>query len=993
MSLYERVPQLDLSPEYDGPVYSPTRPGDYLRVLREVFTFPQRVRDYARTYARGTRGETPPPEGFSLSDWLDWLHHSPAQFSFLWILTMLMLGAAVVIPNAAGLVAARLAQTSLPFAAMAASVWLMILLGLLVLASAVFLERLLPGVELLLVLALPFAVGLGLFWLAITAASFFGLGAGLNGLLFLGGCYGLALGAAASNGLAAASIGRNGRLTHTVSAVLLAFLSAWIVIASANGEGAVLLTGAYGSLFVVTALAYLLGALRPVEWLMHGTLQGVSPSAEAWLALPRVTPLPIRGLHEHLTAWLDFDWKRGMENAAGLWRYTGQQETVRRALHEILRGDRLPAAGAPLTRLIFPQPKTAPKTAPAPSQPGKPDEKQADKIVEMVGFVADDPARFPWEMVSFDSPVDAARTWWRGRVAAPLRSGTPYVQRRQKRQQLRQRALHRGLAQPLPSTTPEEAVTAGFSYLSRGYLTDAVEAFKKAPASPLGKEMQSLVEALNVLSSEENLLSNAGVKLPQRPKEPRRKASWDALEKVQQVVMFGRLARQSVSQSKREFAADEARRLLGELSAGAGAPAVEMRHLQRLAELWEADLSEWLAMSGEPQPIKPVDNPFIFAEPLRKQQMFVNRERELAELRLAWNQENLQPVVLFGQPLVGKTSLLYNARQANPHVELAWFHLGHSNRERAGIRSTLAAICAAVQEATILDVLSLDRRRAASLPAIESASDPFAETERFIRQACSLLSPRVLILIMDDFDAVQRLFINAEELDHLLDFLEHLFQIVKNFSVVFVSQHAPVLFEDRFSHNFAGTARIHSIGLLDRAHVAKLLRPAGLQLWFSDDAVDAVHRLTGGHPYLVQLTAHTLVQRFNRRAADKQGDPLVDEADVADVLGEPELALRGQNLYRRMRDLARQAGPQAEALLGAIAADPNGSPRAELGKALVPDLLPNDDALGTLLWQLGRYGMVEEDAGGAWRLRMELWRRWEQSARALPALTDLAEES
>jgi hypothetical protein len=38
-----------------------------------------------------------------------------------------------------------------------------------------------------------------------------------------------------------------------------------------------------------------------------------------------------------------------------------------------------------------------------------------------------------------------------------------------------------------------------------------------------------------------------------------------------------------------------------------------------------------------------------------------------------------------------------------------------------------------------------------------------------------------------------------------------------------------------------------------------------------------------------------------------------------------------------------------------------------------------------MLFRLTRYGMIEENEDGRWRLRNELWRKWEEGRLALPA--------
>lgn len=968
MSLYERVPQIDLAPEYAERPLSALRPGDYARLLWDLFYFPQKVRYYVNAFAFKQQGESQRPESLSTKAWRGWAEESPVQLQFLFMVGMLCVGVIFVSVNLVSFVTSALAGTQFAYD----STGFAILLGL---ATSIFM--LVLGVIFkfqgtLAVFSLPIGLAISIYFLSFEIAPVYGLDDGLFALVLLCFFSGCAFGLASAGFFAAESTGWNNMaMQATIGAVIATLIALTVGYSgwrdSMAGDSASISTALTEIILIglATFLGFLLSALRVDDYLLHGRHPGRKPQTlEEWRRMPRATSIPLPYLHDHLTAWLDFDWKRGMSNAASIWWYTAQQETVRRALHEILRGD--------------PAQSTGDSKAAA---------SNAEKQFSIIGRIADAPLDYPWDMVTYGNSARSAIVWSAGRQRKPTKATPGYTQRRIKRQQLRQRAMNPTPAAALPEKSPDQALIAGFWYLDKGYIANASSAFKKAPDLPLVKEMQSIVDALNTLSSEENLLANPNLKLPARPADAKRKETWEALDKLRAILQNARIARQS-SGEKQELAAAQAQRLLGELASDRSSNRVELRQIRRLAELWEADLDESLIPSDATNNLKPVDNPFVFAEPLRKRQMFVDRETELREWKTAWTNDNLQPVILFGQPLIGKTSLLYAAAAANAHVELAWFHLGHSNRERAGVRPILAAVCAAVQQATILDVFSFAPAKSSLAPNIENASDPYADTERLIRQVSALLAPRNLILVMDDFDAMAQLFSSQADLSHFLDFLEHLFQTIKTFNVVFVSQFSPVLFEEGARHSFASTARLHHLGPLEKKHIASLLRPADFPLYFSDAAVDAVARLSGGHPYLAQMIASYAVQRFNRMAAQQKGEPLIDYEDILAVLDDDEVVQRAQILFQRMDSLARRAGGRAESLLDAISESPDGMSRQQLVDRFGSANTRDPNALEMMLYRLSRYGMIEENEDGRWRLRNELWRKWEEGRLALPAPAD-----
>ena len=888
MSLYERVPQIDLSPEFSDPPYSPFAARDYLRLLGDLFYFPQAVRDYVRGYARALRSECSPPRTRALGVWGAWLRDNPVQTDFLWMVTLLGVLLIFVVINAAGLVAASLASSAVPLGAMAWAMLLAIVSLFIMLAIGAVGDE----VGALAPFALPAALALGLAWLAAAAAPTLDIGAGFAGVALLVIVAALAFGVAAAALCATASVGVNGIWTHAAVATVVALLLAvavgvavWPAAVETRRAGPLL--GDLLGLVLLAALGYVAGALRVDDYLLHARYPGANPAPEDWLAIARVTPLPLPHLHGHMTAWLDFEWQQGMDNCVSLWWFTGQQASVRGAMHELLRGDQPVAAP--------PDPAIKLEVAA---------DKQAARSLAMVARAADEPARYPFAMFSY-APTnlsDLLHSVLAGRGlrdAGAAVAASPSVQRRLKRQRLRQGAAQRGLVRPQPSQTPEQALVAGFWYLGRSSLPDALAAFRKVRPGPQSNEMITLVQTLHELGSQENLLSNAPRPLPQRPLKPFRPAAWQALDGVSEVVRFATLARQAVTPARRTVAAHRAMRELEALREPLPPVTAEVRYVQQLADLWAADLEDWMESATPPEPQGPVENPFLYAEPLRSGRMFVNRARELAALGQAWQSGNLQPVLLHGDPLIGKTSLLFAAERAMPSVELAWFHLGHTDRKRMALPQVLAAVEEAVRHTSVLELASFAPSRAAPAASLPTAGvDVYADAERIVRRGCALLQPRNMVLVFDDFDSAAASLRSEAALPAFLEFLAHLFQTITNFSIVFVYARPPEASAQQMTGAFAESLRTISLGPMGAAEVARLLRPPGFALYFDEGATATVVDATGGHPYLVQLLGNAVVERFNHQAAQRQGDSLICLDDVEAVLADPEFVRRAEGLLR-----------------------------------------------------------------------------------------------
>ncbi len=443
----------------------------------------------------------------------------------------------------------------------------------------------------------------------------------------------------------------------------------------------------------------------------------------------------------------------------------------------------------------------------------------------------------------------------------------------------------------MPTDAPEKALAAAFWNLDHGYLGDALAAFRKAQSSAQTNEMIALVQTLHNLGSSENLLANAQIELPQPPFKPFRPAAWQALEGVRRVVRFAGLARAAVTPARRTMATEETLDALESLRNPAPPLTAEVRYIQQLAELWAADFAAWIESAPPPEPQGAVANPFLFAEPLRTGRMFVGRRRELDALAQAWHGGNLQPVLLHGPHLMGKTSLLFAAERAIPSVELAWFHLAHTDRKRMALPQVLAAIEEAMRQSPALELTHYGS--ASTQPsAMAAGSDLYVETDRLIRRCCSLLQPANLVLVLDDFDAAAAALDSEGALTLFANFIAHLYQTIRNFSVAFTYEQPPETSEKSPLHRLAGTLRTIALPPLSPADVERLLRPPGFPLYFDDSAVARVFEVSGGKPYLVQLLGHAVVEQFNRAAAQRQGDSYLCAQDVETAIEDASFAER-----------------------------------------------------------------------------------------------------
>jgi hypothetical protein len=949
MSLFESIPQLDLSSRFDRPALSAARVGDYFALLRDIFFFPQRLRDSVQKVAREQHHEEAPPGDWHYDSWSGWFARNPIQASLIRLtalLTLIVLAGEVLL---FGVLFALQPGQSLPLTSMVLS----LLIGLLASGALLVLALYNDQIDMLTPICLPAGMALTLWLIAMLAPLTEDWLIGRGMALLLCAICGLGFGVMFGIGFALAGSGLSGRSAQVAFGAAIGALIGLSVFyvnsQSTSADQQLLLQWAGIALLGALAamLGFLVGVYRPDDWLVATIRMGNFRDPNAWQRIAHITPLPFSQLSLHLKSWLEFDWARGVENAAILWRYTGQQDQIRRALHEILA------------------------------------ETKDDKLLEMVTRIADGSHRFPFDMISYTDPLRVKMKSTGSLSPTDTPKQPTSEQRKRTRQRMRGRSAGRlSLTPDLPLDTPSKATVAGFWYLAHGYSADALTAFKKAPASPLGKEMCAIAETLAMLQREENLLATSSLKLPTQPTDAKRKPTWQMLDQLQAMIHSARLQRSSSTPEKRALASEITRRQMAEIVHVQTLPHVEMRQIQELANSWQGDLERWLA-APDVQKVKAIKNPFMFAEPLRdKQSLFVNRKAELAALKEAWTVGNLQTVFIYGQPLVGKTSLLHQAELTlSGSVQLAWFRLGHLMSDHAPLRQVLTAICTAVLNASVFEMTMFDGDGLRSLVAeIETSRDPYAVCERTIRTTCRQIGARNLVLVLDDYDALEPAFESSDDHDHFLGFLWHLYQGIKNFNVAFVSQRSPILyFRARTTNPFANTARTLVVRNLSKDDCTALLRrPAeGFSLYFTDAAVNEIFSLSGGHPYLVQLIGYAIVQRFNELAEGGKGEPLIDAQDIEEAILRPEFSGLCHHYYHQMERLIERAGYESSMLLGAIAHEVDGEREDQLAEELTPQPIQDADEMQTLLRRLAEYGVIKYSAADQrWRICSELWRKW-----------------
>ena len=674
-----------------------------------------------------------------------------------------------------------------------------------------------------------------------------------------------------------------------------------------------------------------------------------APTAPAPLGkqpyLPHVTLYPIQQLRFLIEAWLDHDWERGIENTKQIWRYTQQRPITALSLHQILHE-------------------------------GKPDDQlgQVSKFVDKLD--GDD-----WPMLFYPKGVTSKTidTLQAAQLAAgkhdPHTLATLEGQNARKRHQrrlLRQAMKTTQLPLELPLDTLTQRTVAGFWYLTHSFVEEGTLALQDLPDSDLAKELKAIATAFQKLLFTKDLLAGSPLELPERPKEPKRKATWDAIDKLKATVRFGRLYHQCRTPEKQTVAYETALRQLQEIEGDAAkVPGAERPTIMALVTLWRHELAAWRQASRSWQKMK-ADNPFIFQESLRGRKPFVGRDQQLKALKAAGADGSHQSVLLYGLAYSGKSSLVQKAT-LDYHETICFTLFSIVETEKAGlsVKTVLWALCQA-----------LNRRTQQALPDEKKFQiDPFAVTEEMIRTICRRFAKVTQTIVISNFDLLsaagpgahlQGLTITSREriADSLLTFWWRLAGSIGNLTFVFVSQKA-----ETAGSPFERYLKKIQVGPLEFKEIEKLLNtptPDFVPL-FSQRAAALVFHLSGGQPYLAQLLAHCVLDQFNRNLeADPKPEPVFLEDDVEAATRTPLFEQFSQPYFRTLLDQLETLMPGSNTVLRVIAPHEGGidTPALEEG-------MSSRYTWGTLdpiLDFLQQQGIVKAEEGW-WRVVGELLRR------------------
>jgi type I restriction enzyme M protein len=272
------------------------------------------------------------------------------------------------------------------------------------------------------------------------------------------------------------------------------------------------------------------------------------------------------------------------------------------------------------------------------------------------------------------------------------------------------------------------------------------------------------------------------------------------------------------------------------------------------------------AIPAEQAPFAPIHpNPYITGGAVDTPEMFFGRQDVLDFLKtnlIGRHQSNV--IILQGNRRTGKTSILkqvVNRDLFAPHVPVFvdCQGLGRLTSQRFFYKLAREIWKALAKHH------SIDTPPRVSRTDI-STEDPFYDFQDVLDGLLVEIPDRRVVLLIDEFEVIDRTIQEGDLEPLVLENLRHLFQHRHDLAVVLTGSYRLTKLRQEYWSILFGLGLKHEIGFLDELSARQLItRPLADIVTFSDDAVDRIIELTACQPYFVQMVCHNVVNVINTR--------------------------------------------------------------------------------------------------------------------------------
>ena len=265
-------------------------------------------------------------------------------------------------------------------------------------------------------------------------------------------------------------------------------------------------------------------------------------------------------------------------------------------------------------------------------------------------------------------------------------------------------------------------------------------------------------------------------------------------------------------------------------------------------------------LATETEEFRKVVNPYVAGTPVRSEKVFFGRRDALnfAVENLRGGEQN-NVLIYFGQRRVGKSSILYRLQESSlkEHYLFAYIDCqGFGEVDTAGL---FYRICNSIYREVKKIQSTLERPTRKKF-----IENPFGEFDEYLDKVESVLEEKQLVLLFDEYEFLEYKVKDGNVSPEIFNKLRNLMQHREKLAFIFAGTHRLTeLTEDYWSILF-NIALYHEIGQLDvEAAKALITEPVRGYLRYDELAIDKILRVTGLHPYFIQVTCRLIINHCN----------------------------------------------------------------------------------------------------------------------------------
>jgi hypothetical protein len=246
-----------------------------------------------------------------------------------------------------------------------------------------------------------------------------------------------------------------------------------------------------------------------------------------------------------------------------------------------------------------------------------------------------------------------------------------------------------------------------------------------------------------------------------------------------------------------------------------------------------------------------IRNPYIVGKPVQGE-AFYGRDQIMAEIERRLPNERL--LILYGPRRIGKTSILQNLHLMRRLSRFAFIYVDRAQMATYSIAQVRYHIASEI--ARIVNI---------RIPHESAFEDSIFLHRNLLPWACRTLDPKRLVLILDEFDGLDRLKEeSAGRAESLLDFTQELIEAESRLAIMIGLGPRPGELSRSLQH-YLPLNRWIRVPLLELEAVRSLIvNPTAGQMTYAPEAIDHIIALTSGHPYFIQLICSEIFDYVGR---------------------------------------------------------------------------------------------------------------------------------